>query len=220
MKHLQGSKKFIAALTGVVLLGAGCTQALPSSSTITNDTIERVQSTTPGLGTPDVSFHGGMRDTEWEMREKAMRIINETQGRTIDVEQIVGRVVNDPNVPNIFYFATEASDKAQTEVFNGIYKFDSATLNWERLFKHTSAYDDPRAVYVVAGIENASLIIKKMPYGGDYMCISFLDECIGEPHSLVRMPLDAPYNKLAPVDLTQEMQSAMEEQVRACGGRP
>lgn len=206
---------FVAVLMGVALLGAGCAQTIPSSDETASTTPERTQ-------TRDVSvaYQHGISAITWDMKYQATRVINETQGRTIDVEQIQFTVVEDPNVPGVFYFATAASDKAQTEVFNGIYKFDSTTLNWERLFKHTSAYDDSEAVYVVAGIENSSLIIKKMPYGGDYMCISFLDERIGEPNSLVRMPLDAPYSKLAPVDLTSDMQSALEEDIRRCGGRP
>lgn len=218
MHYSQHKKKLFATLMGVMLLGAGCTQALPSSDTTIDNTRERVPSN--ALSTPDNRFHDGINAIEWDMKYQATRVINETQGRTIDVEQIQFTVVEDPNASGVFYFATAASDKAQTEVFNGIYKFDSATLNWERLFKHTSAYDDPEAVYVVAGIEDSSLIIKKMPYGGDYMCISFLDERIGEPNSLVRMPLDAPYSKLAPVDLTPEMQSALDEDIRRCGGRP
>lgn len=215
MQYSQYNKMFVAALMGIALLGAGCAQTIPSSDETASDVPERTQ-------TRDVSvaYQHSMDANTWSMKDKATRIINETQGRTIDVEQIQYRVVEDPNEPGMFYFSTAASDKAQTEVFNGIYKFDSATLNWERLFKHTSAYDDQQSVYVVAGIENASLIIKKMPYGGDYMCISFLDESIGEPRSLVRMPLDAPYSKLAPVDLTPEMQSALDEDIRRCGGRP
>lgn len=203
---------------GLALLGAGCTQALPSSDVTTDNTRERVPSN--ALSTPDIRFHDGMDSIEWDMRYQATRVINDTQGRTIDVEQIQYMVVEDPNAPGIFYFATAASDKAQTEVFNGIYKFDSTTLTWERLFKHTSAYDDPQSVYVVVGMERDALIIKKLPYGGDYMCFSFLDEKIGEPNSLVRMPLYAPYSKLAPVELTSEMQSALEAQWQKCGGRP
>lgn len=215
MKHLQDSKKFVAALMGIALLGAGCAQALPSLDTATNKSPERAQSRDVS-----VAYQHGFDVLEWFQSDGATRIINSEQNRAIDVEQIQYIVVEDPNNPDTFYFATAASDKAQTEVFNGIYKFDSATLNWERLFKHTSAYDDPQSVYVVVGMERDALIIKKLPYSGDYMCISFLDENIGEPNSLVRMPLDAPYSKLAPVDLTPEMQSALEAQWQRCGGRP
>lgn len=206
MQNDKNNKTLAALVVGVVLLGAGCAQTLPSSDGTVNGTRDREQSRDVS-----VAYQHGIDAVSWGMKDKATRVINETQGRTIDVEQIGGYIVEDPNAPGVFYFSTAASDKAQTEVFNGIYKFDSATLNWERLFKHTSAYDDPESVYVVVGMERDTLILKKLPYENvGLLYPSILDESIGEPNSLVRMPLDAPYSKLAPVDLTAEMREAIE----------
>ncbi|OGL82913.1 hypothetical protein A3B32_00340 [Candidatus Uhrbacteria bacterium RIFCSPLOWO2_01_FULL_53_9] len=199
----------MTALFGLLLLGAGCTKSAPAyppmSTTINVENTE-----------VDRSFVHGDAASSWKWHDKAVRIVNETQGRTIDVEQIKGLVVEDPNAKGVFYFATLATDKLETEVFNGIYRFDSSNLNWERLYKQTSPIDDPEAVYLVAGIENGSLLIKKLPYESEILCASLFNESLGAPRSLVRMPLDAPYSKLAPVDVTQDMQYAAKQYATGC----
>ncbi len=206
-------------LTSLVLVGAGCN----NTSEIINPPMEGYA---PDLAPPfevnergdAVNYNGVTVPSEWEYFEQAQRIINETQGRTIDVEQIQRDVVQHPTETNLYYFSTAASDKAQTEVFNGIYEFDASNLSWERLYKQTSYFENPEAVYHVAGIEGGTLIINKLPYESKLGCNNLWDTVLGGEYSLVRMPIDAPYSKLPPVDLTTEMQDVADAQTNTCYG--
>ncbi len=211
------TKTIVGILGGIMLLGVGCT----STADVINPPMEGYA---PDLPPPyevnergdAVNYDGITNPSSWEYFERAQRIINETQGRTIDVEQIQRDVVQHPTETNIFYFSTATSDKAQTEVFNGIYEFDTSDLSWERLYKQTSYFEDPEAVYHVAGIEGGTLIINKLPYESKLGCNNLWDTPLGGEYSLVRMPIDAPYSKLPPVDLTTAMQDVADAQTAAC----
>jgi hypothetical protein len=211
-------KKLALLLGTIALVGAGCTNA-----SVINPPMEGYA---PVLDPPfevnergdAVNYNGIIDPSTWEYFEQAQRIINETQGRTIDVEQIQRDVVQHPTETNLFYFSTATSDKMQTEVFNGIYEFDTSDLSWERLYKQTSYFENPEAVYHVVGIEGGTLIIRKLPFETELNCGNLWDTDLGEEYSLVRMPIDAPYSKLPPVDMTTEMQDVADAQTVTCYG--
>jgi len=71
-------------------------------------------------------------------RERAERIINSTQGKnafTVAAEYIQANIINDPKDAETFYFATATPNL--TENFGGIYKYNSNTGFWQRLYKAT-----------------------------------------------------------------------------------
>jgi hypothetical protein len=82
--------------------------------------------------------------TDFEGRDQAEYIINSTQGKiegTDAYERIQSGIVEDGDIENTVYFSTSSFDKELNETFVGIYKYDTVTYRWHRLYKNTYKAD-------------------------------------------------------------------------------
>ena len=106
--------------------------------------------------------------TDWEYAEVAQNTINESQGKDEGAEKIQFGIVQDPNIKEWFYFATVDANDSEGE-FLGIYRYETDTRNWERLYKETNVIEEPgdfRYNYHILGYDEQSLIVQRA--AGDF----------------------------------------------------
>ncbi|PIR47489.1 hypothetical protein COV06_03500 [Candidatus Uhrbacteria bacterium CG10_big_fil_rev_8_21_14_0_10_50_16] len=110
----------------------------------------------------EVSTYTYLTPSEWDQTAFAEKAINESQGKDDGQEKIEFGIVQNPDQPTQYYFAT-SERVSDTELFLGIYQYDSATRVWERLYKKTVTITTPIDVYAfhVLGLHNGSLIVQR-----------------------------------------------------------
>lgn len=152
----------------------------------------------------------------WEHTGNAQRIINESQGRTTQPEQLEGSVVQHPSASEVFYVVTTATNKAQDELFMAVYQYNIKTVSWERLYKTTTELTNATPVLSVLGYENGRLIFSRHPYRGlKNNCESDWIASYGGAATWVTMSLKDPYGALeshvVPADIqTRERDRELE----------
>lgn len=147
---------------------------------------------------------------------QAEMIINQSQGKTGaagNLEQIVYGIVKDPETPTTLYFATSANHP--TENFVGVYRYDTLTRRWTRLFKETYRSGDGQEVkrLHVVGTTGTELILTQDRLG------DLLPPCTSPlltSQTLYSLSLIQAQDGLKPFQLTEEARGIEEERQSSC----
>ncbi len=167
--------------------------------------------------------------SDWEHTEVAESTINESQGKEEGQERIQFGIVQDPNIKEWFYFATlDGSDSSAD--FSGIYRYETDTRNWERLYKETNTIEEPgdfRYNYHVLGYDQQSLILKRI--AADFSPGPCAEPLLSETETtLVRgketsiisplyaVDLENPYGVWQEHELPEDVQIQQEEKQEQC----
>ncbi|HJN85332.1 MAG TPA: hypothetical protein QF873_03385 [Patescibacteria group bacterium] len=166
---------------------------------------------------------------DWEDATVAENTINESQGKDEGQEKIFQGVIRDPNIEELFYFAT-IDESDDDEIFLGIYKYDTITRNWERLYKETNEVtesESSRYAYNVLGFDRNQLVIKRTSLnfipGLCYEPLLSTTETTtvdGEEVTVesprLGMGLLGPYGKWSRPDLPEDVRTQYEERQQEC----
>lgn len=170
---------------------------------------------------------------DWSEIERAQRIINETQGKDIDQEEITHGVIQDPIDSDVYYFATydngsrDNGTRAVDDRFLGIYRYQTSDHNWERIYKETYVVDepgDPSHQFLVLGYDAGRLIVKRSQQFTEFEAcydpliaeteLNLFGEEVDSP--LLSLNLLAPYDGLDEYSLWSEVRYRHEETQKEC----
>ncbi len=162
LKKRMDPLSLVAILIVLVIIGVNVWNAKQAKAPLP----EEMPIITPTNETPDDPGKTVTSDfilpTAFERVIEAEQTINTTQGKTGatgNLEQIVYGIVTDPNTPDTVYFATSSNNPKEN--FVGIYRYNTRTRHWQRLYKHTfvATETEPVKRLHVVGIEGEDLII-------------------------------------------------------------
>lgn len=216
---------FVLVIVVVIIFGVRrpAEPVLPTAETISEDVQEILEQP---LFQANYDY---ILPSDWEYAEVAQDTINESQGKDEDQERIQFGVVQDPNIKEWFYFATvDTSDSAA--IFSGVYRYETDTRNWERLYKETNTIEEPgdfRYMYHVLGYDQQALVIKRI--ASDYSPGPCAEPLLtdtettlvrGEETSIVSplyaMSLENPYGTWQEHELPEDVHTQQAEEQEQC----
>ena len=158
----------------------------------------------------------------FEGREQAEYVINSTQSKaegTDAFERVQSGIVADSELENTVYFATYAHDTDLNDTFVGVYKYDTVTYRWHRLYKNTYKADGdvaPRFLRVV-GKQGGDLVLFMDALDSEFdSCDSYwLIGAESSEYDLLTLniedSLDGPQAYEAPSDLLEEERAVVTD---------
>lgn len=183
---------------------------------------EEVSQTTETTNTPTPeNIVLGVGLNEFAQADQASRIINYTQGKPTEgdgSEQLIAQVVQGEE-EDIVYFATESFDIIKKEIFNGIYRYDTNTNNWERVYKNTFEDDGELGTpfYRVVGKTGTNLVLLQDNKGNSPgPCADMLLLSENEGFGLWLLDLEDPYGGFTQMSLSEELQNQAITRQEAC----
>jgi hypothetical protein len=170
ISHQEEKKKIpwfpilVILITVLIVFMAAQREDTNETTTDTTDQEGVAEQMTEGNTPAELPSTTYLNADTFEGRTQAEDIINSTQGKaegTDDYERIQSGIVEDTEEENIVYFATLAHNTELNEVFVGVYKYDTLTYRWHRLYKNTYKADgDVSARYLrVVGKQGGDLIL-------------------------------------------------------------
>jgi hypothetical protein len=158
---------------------------------------------------------------EFADADQAGRVINYSQGKPTEgegSERLIAQVV-DAQEENIVYFATESFDIVEKEVLSSIYKYNTVTNRWERIYKNvfTENEDSSAAFYRVVGrVENNLVLFKDNKANSPGPCSDFYLMSENDMFELVLLNLEDPYGGFTPTTVTEEIRTQAEQNQQEC----
>ena len=200
--------------------------------------IELLESETPQTESLDTSTPLQMNIVRsfdldlFEDRVEAGTVINSTQGkptRGTGSEKVISGIVN-AEEEHVVYFATSSLDLPQKENFVGIYKYNTVSNQWQRLYKTTygEVEDFPKDVIdSVGGVGIKTLRVAGRDGDNLLLMEDFVSNDIGECGSLLlrgiqpffvlyKMDINNPYSGLERFTLSSELEAAEFEWTQSC----
>ena len=189
------------------------TKSAEPSPEQTASKVEIAQEIGIGPGSPGASL--GVEG--FEDRVRAERFVNESQGKKpgdAAYETMVSGVVRKPETSNVYYFATASAGLAEKGRFVGIYRYDSQTASWHRLYKtYLSSGENTTDILRAAGlVDEKTLVLARDTFDRKPdVCESLW--LVGD---LVTLNLEKPLDGLKPYALPDDQRAWEGQNVASC----
>jgi hypothetical protein len=182
--------------------------------TIDEETGEEVR-----IDLTDFITYVGLND--FDDLDEATTIINSAQGKPVSgegSEKLVFGVVESQS-ENMVYFATSDYNQDTSELFSGIYHYNTITNRWQRVYKQTFEPEDGKStamLRVIGRLGNSLILLKDFVDNSPGPCSDVWLMGEKEPFELLMMDLSDPYGGISTFPLPEILRQQAQTEQQTC----